>query len=46
MKEIGAPEKFEAFFAAPPRKGKVTPIGEEPSKQEHARAAGREKVAS
>jgi hypothetical protein len=32
--EIGTPEKFEAFFGAPPRKGKVTQIETAASKQE------------
>jgi hypothetical protein len=46
VKEIGTPEKFEAFFGIPPRKGKVTPIGTAPSRQEQPRAAGSEKAAS
>lgn len=44
VKEIGTADKFEAFFGTPPRKGKVTPIGAAPSRQQ-ARAAGREKAA-
>jgi hypothetical protein len=46
VKEIGTPEKFEAFFGKPPRKGKVTPIGAAASKQERVGAAGSEKAAS
>lgn len=46
VKEIGTPEKFEAFFGAPPRKGKVTPIQSAPSMQEQAKAAGDGKAVS
>lgn len=46
VKEIGTPDKFEAFFGAPPRKGKVTPIEAAPSKQEQAKMAGSEKAVS
>ena len=34
VKEIGTPERFEAFFGSPPRIGKVTQIATAPSKQE------------
>jgi hypothetical protein len=44
IKEIGTPEKFEAFFGFPPQKGKVTPIGAAPSRKELARVAGSEKA--
>jgi hypothetical protein len=46
VKEIGTPEKFEAFFGTAPRKGKVTPIGAAPSKQEQPKAAGSDRVVS
>jgi hypothetical protein len=46
VKEIGTPEKFEAFFGAPPRRGKVTPIDAAPSKQEQVKTAESEKVIS
>ena len=45
-KEIGTPEKFEAFFGISPRKGKVTPIAAAPSRQEQTEAVGSEKAAS
>jgi hypothetical protein len=44
VKEIGTPEKFVAFFGAPPRKGKVTPIEEAPSKQEQVEMADKRAV--
>jgi hypothetical protein len=46
VKEIGTPEKFEAFFGAPPPKGKVTPIEAAPSKQEQVKAAESERAVS
>ena len=46
VKEIGAPVKFEAFFGAGPRKGKVTPIEAAPSKKEQVKAADSERVVS
>jgi hypothetical protein len=42
VKQIGTPEKYEAFFGTPPRMSKVTPIGAAPSK----RTAGGRKAAS
>ena len=46
VKEIGTPEKFEAFFGTPPRKGKVTQIEAAPSKQEHVKVADSERAVS
>jgi hypothetical protein len=46
VKEIGTPEKFEAFFGTPSRKDKVTKIGAAPSKQEQAKAADSETATS
>ena len=46
VKEIGAPEKFEAFFGCPPRIGKVTQIEAAPSKQEHVKMADSERAVS
>jgi len=46
IKEIGTPDKFEAFFGSPPRKSKVTPIEAAPSKQEQAGSADSDKAAS
>ena len=46
VREIGTPDKFEAFFGAPPRKGKVTPIEAAPSRQEQVKVAGTEKAVS
>jgi hypothetical protein len=46
VKKIGTPEKFEAFFGSPPRKGKVTPIGAAPSRQEKVGATSTKKAAS
>lgn len=46
VKEIGTPEKFEAFFGTPPRKSKVTPIEAAPSKQEQTTVADSEKAVS
>jgi hypothetical protein len=40
VKEIGTPEKFEAFFGFPPHKGKVTQIKASTSKQDQVKAAG------
>ena len=46
VKEIGTPEKFEAFFGSPPRIGKVTQIEAAPSKQEHVKMADSERAVS
>jgi hypothetical protein len=44
VKEIGTPERFEAFFGTPPRIGKVMQIATAPSKQEHVKMADSEKA--
>jgi len=46
VKEIGTPEKFEASFGTPPRKGMVTPIEAAPSKQEQVKLADNERAVS
>jgi Protein of unknown function (DUF3644) len=46
VKEIGTPEKFEAFFSAPPRKRKVTEIEAAPAKQEQVKVADSETAVS
>ena len=46
VKEIGTPERFEAFFGTPPRIGKVMQIATAPSKQEHVKMADSEKAVS
>ena len=40
LKEIGTPERFEAFFGSPPRMGKMTQIATAPSKQEQVKDGG------
>lgn len=44
VKEIGTPERFQAFFGVPPRMRNVTQIEAAPSKQEGAKAAHSEKA--
>lgn len=46
VREIGAPEKFEAFFGTPPRIGKVTQIEAAPSRQERVKMANSERAVS
>lgn len=46
VKEVGTPEKYEAFFGHPPHKGEVTPIGAAPSKQEPPTVADAKKGVS
>jgi hypothetical protein len=46
VKEVGTAEKHEVFFRHPPHKGKVTPIGAAPSKQEPPVVADAEKDVS
>jgi hypothetical protein len=45
VKEIGTPERFEAFFGSPPRIGKVTQLAKAPPKQER-KISGSEKAVS
>jgi hypothetical protein len=46
VKEIGTPEKFEAFFGAPPRIGNLTQVEAAPSGQEGVKLADRERAVS
>ena len=46
LKEIGTPERFEAFFGTPPRIGKVMQIATASSKQEHVKMADSDKAVS
>ena len=46
VKEIGTPERFEAFFGTSPPIGKVTQIEAASSKQEQVKMADHEKAVS
>lgn len=44
VKETGTPERFEAFFGFPPRKGKVTQVEAAPARQGRVKVADSEKA--